>query len=139
MITTSWEKLTQLVSNSKKVQVRHRRFGYTSNARIICSSKLLTGIENFSADYNLTEIYSNFEKSKSEDLTIDNIDLPSKQQITLKASKITDSGSDSDKICKPYIRNKQTCIVCRQKPRTSTNKKLEEVHVDLWGPYDLAS
>ena len=82
---------------------------------------------------------SDFEASESEDLTSDNDDLPFEQQITLKASKITDSGSDFDEIYKPYIGSKQTRVVCRQKPMTSTNKKLEEVHVDLWGPHDPAS
>ena len=77
--TTSQGRLTYLISYSKKVQVWHRRFGYASNARIICASKLLTRIEDFNTNYNSAEIYSNSKASESENLTIDNANLPSKQ------------------------------------------------------------
>ena len=136
--TTGWGKLTHLDSRSKKVQVWQTRFGHVSNTRIICASKLLTGMGDFNADYNKAEIYSNFEVSKSEDLTINNADLSFKQQIILKASKITDSRSDFDKIYELYIGSKQTRIVYRQKPMISTNKRLEKVHINFWGPHDLA-
>ena len=55
---------------------------------------------DFSANYNSAKIYSNFEAFESEHLTIDNSDLPSEQQITLKTSKIANSELDFDKICK---------------------------------------
>ena len=111
--TTGRGRPTHLVSRSKKVRVWQRRFGHASNARIICASKLLTGIGDFSTNYDPAEICSNSEASESEDLISDNADLPSEQQITLKASKITDSASDFDKICEPCIGSKQTCVVCR--------------------------
>lgn len=64
----------------------------------------------FNIDYNPAEIYSNFEASKSKDLTSNNSDLLSKQQITFKVSKITNSGSDFDKICKLYIRSNRLVL-----------------------------
>ena len=111
MPTTSQKRPTHLVSYSKKVQVWHKRFRYASNARIICTSKLSIEMREFSANYDPAEIYSNFEASESEDLTIDNANLLSKQQIILKASKITDSGSDFDEICKLCIESKQTRVI----------------------------
>ena len=78
MSTTGQGRLTHLVSHNKKVRVWHRRFGHASNARIICASKLLIEIGDFSANYDLAEIYSNFEASELEDLTINNANLPSK-------------------------------------------------------------
>lgn len=52
---------------------------------------------------------------------------------------MTDSKSDFDKICKPCIRSKQICVIYRQNSRTSTNKKLKEVHANIWGLYDPTS
>ena len=82
--TTGQRRLTHLVSCSKKLRVWHGRFRHISNARIICASKLLTGMGDFSADYDPAEIYSNSEAFKSENLLIDNANLPSKKQITFK-------------------------------------------------------
>ena len=77
--TTGQKRSTHLVSRSKKVRVWHRRFGHASNARIIYALKLLTRMGDFSANYDPAEIYSNFEAFKSEDLTINNANLPSEQ------------------------------------------------------------
>lgn len=88
-------------------------------------------MENFNSNFNLIEIYSNSKISKSEDYTNDNIDLAFKQQITLKASKITDSRSGFNKIYKPYIEIKQIYIVCRQKPIIFIYEKLKKVYIDL--------
>lgn len=111
IITTGQRRSTYLVSYSKKIRVWHKRFRYTGNARIICASNLLTRIRDFSANYNQAKIYSNFETSESENLIIDNFDLPSKKRITLKALKITDCRSDFDKICKPYKEKKQIHVI----------------------------
>lgn len=44
-----------------------------------------------------------------------------------------------DKLCTPYIRNKSTRVVKRNKSMTATSNKLEEIHANLWGPHDLPS
>lgn len=66
-----------LVSNSKKIQVWQKIFEHASNARIICVLRLLTWMRNFNTNYNLAEIYNNFDVSELEDLTIDYADLSS--------------------------------------------------------------
>lgn len=52
------------------MQVWYKRFGYTSNTRIIHSSKLLTRIGDFNANYDLAKIYNNFEAFESKILLV---------------------------------------------------------------------
>ena len=61
------------------MQVWYKRFGYISNARIICVSKLLPRIKDFNTNYNSVKIYRNFEIFELEDLTYNNANLSSKQ------------------------------------------------------------
>lgn len=57
------------------MQVWYERFGYAINTKIINILKLLTGIRDLSANYDLVKIYNNFEVSKLEDLIINNAKL----------------------------------------------------------------
>ncbi len=68
MMTTGRGRPTHLVSRSKKVRIWHRRFGHTSNARIIRASKLLAGMGEFGTTYDQAEIYSGSKVSESEDV-----------------------------------------------------------------------
>lgn len=44
-----------------------------------------------------------------------------------------------DKLCTPCVGSKSTRVVRQNKSMTATTKKLEEVHANLWGPYDPLS
>lgn len=48
-------------------------------------------------------------------------------------------GDILDKLYTPCIGNKSTQMVRRDKSMTLRINKLEEVHIDLWGPHDLPS
>ena len=134
MMTKGQGRPIHLVSQSKKVRIWHRKFGHASNARIISASKLLAGMGEFGTTYDQAEIYSDSEASKPED-----VDAEPESHNTLRASRITDSGSDFGEICEPCVESKQTRIVRRQKLMTPSEDKLEEVHLDLLGPHDPSS
>lgn len=59
-------RFTHFISKIKKVRIWHQRFGHVSNAKIIKASQLVTEMENFNLEYNLTEIYSNSEECGSK-------------------------------------------------------------------------
>ena len=111
-----------------EVRVWHRRFGHASNARIVRASKLLTGMRNFNNAYDPTEVYSNSEQSEFEHESDHNDEAEASLLAPLP-------DNDFDSICTPCIASKQTRVVIRDKPMTEASEKLEEVHVDLWGPH----
>ncbi len=80
----------------------------------------------FSTTYDPAEIYNDSEASEPED-----VDAQPESHTTLRASRITDSGSDFNEICKPCVGSKKTRVVRQQKLMTPAEDKLEEVHVDL--------
>lgn len=148
MITIGQGRLTHLVSRIKKVCIWHRRFEHPSNVKVIWVLKLLTEMGDFGKNYEVTEIYSDSEASEPEksfdnpnpinnDSTDADTTIETQHKRLMKASKITDS--DFDEICEPYVGSKQTRVVHRYKPMTPVEEKLEEVHVDLWGPHNPAS
>lgn len=142
MIITGRSKPTHLVSRIKKICIWHRRFGHASNARVIWALKLLTGIGDFSENYDPAEIYSNFEAPKLEkslnsanlianNPTDTSTAIKTLHGILMKASKITNTNSDFDEICEPYMGSKQTWVIRWYKPMTLTKKKLEKIHINL--------
>lgn len=143
MQVTGHGRPTHLVSKNKKVRVWHWRFGHASNARIIRASKLLTEMGDFNSAYNPSEVYSDFEQSGSDDQTGSHDDKHSNSKIApistttlTKASLLaTSTDNNFDSLCTPCIASKQTRVVIQNKPMTKVNEKLEEVHVDLWGPH----
>lgn len=66
IMTIEQGSLMHLVSYIKKVHIWHRRFEYASNTKVIRASKLLTGIGDFSENYNPAKIYSDSKASKLE-------------------------------------------------------------------------
>lgn len=52
-------------------------------------------------------------------------------KIIFKTSKITNFGLNFNKICKSCIKNKQTCVIYKQKLMIFINKKLEKVDINL--------
>lgn len=112
--------------------------GHANNARVISASKLLTGMGDFNAEYNPAETYSDFEQSGSENDVITDLAMPQpKDTLTAYASYASDNNFDS--LCTPCISSKQTRVVVDSKPMTEVKEKLEEVHVDLWGPHNHPS
>lgn len=139
---------THLVSKNKRVSVLHRRFAHASNARIIRASKLLTGMGDFIKEYDPTEIYSDSERSDSDfgddDDHADNVDLALRDTATATLPPnsamssflaLATSDNDFDSLCTACISSKQTRVVVRGKSMTEAKEKLDEVHVDLWGPH----
>lgn len=152
MMTQGRERPTHLVSKNKRVRIWHRRFGHASNARVIRASRLLTGMGNFNAEYDPTEIYSDSKESESEDgntpppapsTAPENTLLPvepeSNPLTTNSARTAVTVDSDFDSLCSPCVASKQTRVVIRNKPMTKVEGKLDEIHVDLWGLYHPAS
>ncbi len=137
MQVTGRGRPTHLVSKNRKIRIWHRRFGHASNARIIRASKLLTGMGNFNNNsYDPTKVYSDSEQSVSDN---NNDDEPEPAYTPDQASKAsllaTPPDNDFDSLCTPCIANKQTRVILRNKSMTEVNEKLDEVHVDLWGPH----
>lgn len=83
------------------MQVWYKKFGYVKNAQIIRASKLLTDMGKFGMTYDPAKIYIDFEVSKP-----DNVDAKPKSNAILQISKITNSESDFNEICKLCIENK---------------------------------
>ncbi len=131
IMTIRQKRPKHLVSRSKKVRIWRIKFGHASNARIIRASKLLTGMGEFGTTYDQAKIYSDSKASEPED-----VDAEPESHTTSRASRITDSGSDFDKICEPCVGSKHIRVVRRQKLMTPAEDKLEAVHVDPWGPHD---
>lgn len=150
MQVTGRGRPTHLVSKNKKVRVWHRRFAHASNARIVRASRLLDGMGDFNKEYNPTEIYSDSELS-DDDASLnqpiprsdDDADTnkPESEQpqppnpSPAMSSRLATTNSDFDSLCTPCIASKQTRVVVRNKPMSEAKEKLDEVHVDLWGPH----
>lgn len=142
---------THLVSKNKRVRIWHRRFGHASNARVIRASRLLIGMGNFDVEYDSAEVYSDSEESEPEDeRLLSPLTSPPSPSAATPPAKF-DSGSletniacttidnDFDSLCSPCVASNQTRVVVRSKPMTKVDGKLDEVHVDLWGPHHPAS
>lgn len=86
MITTGQGRPTHLVSRIKKVRIWHRRFGHASNAQVIRALKLVTGMGDFGATYDPTEIYNDSQASDEEETT--NVSTNS-LTLTYQASNIS--------------------------------------------------
>lgn len=81
---------------------------------------------NFNKAYNLTKIYSN-SKQTHEDNPSDNKGFVSAAKVSLLNLS---SDNNFDSLYTPYIANKQTRIILRNK-LMRVNKKLDKVHVVL--------
>ncbi len=103
---------------------------------------------DFGENYDLAEIYSDSEASEPEkcldspdpinnDSTNADTAIETQHGRLMKASKITDS--EFDEMCEPCVGSKQTRVMRQYKPMTPAEEKLEEVHVNLWGPHDPPS
>lgn len=95
---------------------------------IIQASRLIDGINlDKLADKVNKSQYSSFNSDSN-----DNIKFGKEPAPIHKVIKDEDA-----KLCDIYIKSKYTRIM-KSKKMTLTNRKLKEIHVDLWGPYDLS-
>lgn len=98
---------------------------------------------DFNSAYDPIEVYSDSEQSGSNNQTgSHNNEHPNSEIAPISTTTFTKASllaistdNDFDSLCTPCIASKQTRVVIQNKPMTEVNKKLKEVHVDLWGPH----
>lgn len=56
----------RIFGNQKKNGIWHKRLGYASHAKVICTSKLMVKMSTFSTKYNPSKVYNNFNLSNLE-------------------------------------------------------------------------
>ncbi len=149
MTITGRGRPTHLVSQDKRIRLWHRRLAHVSNARVVRASKLVDGISLDQNDtkYNPAEVLIDSDDSDASDCSDQEespIQLSAKSaaEVTPRATDQqtrTENLKDIDKLCTPCVGSKSTRVVRRNKSMTATTSKLEEVHVDLWGPHDPPS
>lgn len=130
MTVTGRGRPTHLLSTNKRVRLWHRRLGHPSNARVVRASKLTTGIDLRNKDYDRSEIYSDSEAFEEETPSSESIPNSPPSEFAKQSIPF----DDADKLCDPCVATKFTRVV-QQKKMTPATQKLEEVHVDLWGPH----
>ena len=135
--------------------------------RVIRIATLVNGIKLQKAKYDLSKIFVDFKESKhnignenntAEDNTAKDDNVLDKSErntdttvvvLTFQifatnpaldsALEISTINPDLKKLCTTCVVSKSTQTVKRHKSMTPANAKLEEVHADLWGSYDLPS
>ena len=119
-----------LLSFNPQIRLWYCRLGHASNVRVVQVSKLVDGI-------NLGEITIepiNESQSFDSELKSDtDVDKPSPINKAMELNI-----DDVKELCKACIESKYTKIV-KSKRMTSTTKRLQEIHADLWGPHRPAS
>ena len=124
MLVKGRRKPTYQLSSNLQVRLWHRRFGYTSNARVIQASKLVDGIDLGKTGPVNKPHFSNSESSDSDAEAIN--------------KAIEYNLGDVEELCETCIESKYTRIV-KSKKMTPTTRRLQEVHANLWGPQEPAS
>lgn len=137
-MATKRGRSTHLVNKNKKVQIWHRRFRHTSNARVIRASKLVDGINIEDNEYNPTKVFIDSD-TEDNDNTSDTPIVSDPTAPPELAANASETNSDFDHICGPCVGNKSTQVVIWNKSMTPIRERLEEVHADLWGPHYPAS
>lgn len=132
---------THLVSTNKRIRVWYGRLAYTSNARVVRTSKLTDGIElnTSNNEYNPIKVRIDFDDSDASDS--DSKDAGSViQHLAQTIASCKENDLDNlDKLCTLCVDSKSTRVVRQNKSMTVTTEKLEEVHADLWRPHDSPS
>lgn len=134
MAMTRRKSLTYLVSQNKRIQLWHLRLAYISNVRILRAAKLVDEMKlDVEKKYDPAEVLINSDNSNV---------FESKETITTAVARQTTESDEldiMDKFYTPYIGSKLTQVVRQNKSITATTKKLEEVHINLWGSHNLLS
>lgn len=135
IVIRSQGQLTHLVSKNKQVKIWLHRLGYASNTKVIWASKFFIRMRDFSAKYNLIKVYSNLEYSKF-DLKIKNQPKAIYKNNLTSNNLVQIATKDNfNSICLPCIATKQICRTDYNKMMTKIDKKLDKIHVNLWGPH----
>lgn len=147
MAITGRGRPTNLLSQNKRIRLWHRRLAQVSNARVVRAAKLVDGINLDIEDkgYDPVEVIIDSDDSDVSDSDADpdpHIDDPPNTQPAPEVAHATKTDKNNDlldKLYTPCVGSKLTQVVRRHKAMTPTSIKLEEVHVDLWGPHDPPS
>ncbi len=102
----------------------------------------MDGIEIKDKEYDTTEVFIDSDTEDNDDTLggpIISDPNASLKHLSAFTANTSETNSDFDYICGPCVGSKSTQVVIRNKNMTSTKKKLEEVHADLWGPHHPAS
>ena len=133
---------THLMGATLTQHLWHRRFGHASHERIKLASTMVNGLllhqsaelyktaNQSASDSEYLMSNSEYLTNNSERLSLD-MELP-ELLATLQADE------DPPNVCTPCVQSKQTRII-QHTPMRATNRVLEWLHSDLWGPHDPES
>lgn len=131
MLMREWGCPTYLLSSSLQIQLWHCRFSHASNVKVVQVSKVIDRINLRKKSGFINKFYSSDSESNN------NLDINANVLTSINKVKKHNS-KDAKELCKTYIENKHTRII-KSRKMTSTIKKLQEVYINLWGPYKLVS
>ncbi|SLM38755.1 hypothetical protein LPUS_09079 [Lasallia pustulata] len=132
---------THLMGATPTQHLWHRRFGHASHERIKLASTMVNGLllHHAAESYKTANQFASDSEcltSDSEHLTngskLLSLDMESELLATLQADE------DPPNVCIPCVQSKQTRII-QHTPMRVINRVLEQLHSDLWGPYDPES
>lgn len=120
---------------------------HISNRQVVTSSKLVDSIQlghDNNQEYNSIKVLIDLDNSDISDTSNCKEPLTMLSGIevtpTIVVCQIKIKDPDIlDKLCVLYIKSKWTRVVRQNKSMIATSNKLEEVHANLWGPYDPPS
>lgn len=110
-------------------------------------------MRNFNLNYDLSEVYSNFEDSSleykdksilpepdttlliavSNTLVLNIVILRTNNEL-ITSSVCSAVYQDFDSLCYPYVASSQICVVIRNRLMTIGEEKLDKVYIDLCEP-----
>ena len=132
-----------LISKNTQIRLWHRRLGHASNTRVIEISKITDSIEimiDKSQYKNKDKCLSSDYKSEADkdinSTSSENNNKPEPSTAT-QLNQVTDL-NEIEELYDSCIKSKHTKIN-RYKRITSTNRRLQEIHTDLWRPHNLRS
>lgn len=145
MTVFHWKTINTSCQQKQTSDYTILQIGHTSNKRVIRATNLLAKIRDFNTKYYLTKVYSN---SYHLELNTKSQFAMVKDQTAISYSFILDYDNSAnlaqifknffDSLCFSCITSKSSYITIQNKIRTKTNKKLEKVYINLWGPHQLA-
>lgn len=139
MAITRWRQPTHLVSQNKCIRLWHYQLAHVSNARVVKASRLVDGINfDIGKEYNPTEVLVDSNDSDTpnasdhEDLAPDNTGITHElapNNIGITPDTVAHQTTDIDvldKLCMPFVGNKSTRTIKRDKSMTIATSKLEK-------------
>lgn len=138
MLVKDRDQSTYFLSKNLEIKLLHRRFGYTSNAKIVEALKSNDIIDiTIEDDHTTKDLFSNSrrnDKDKCNDLEQMFTTSNKYERFFLLMSTISNINNFSNikikKLYDLYIKNKHTKII-RHKNITLISKKLQDIHADV--------